>query len=54
MKDQIPMIPASGNDADEILVLKQNVEIMKTRGWTVVGEAAPKPTPKSIAKKETE
>ena len=53
MKDQIPMIPASGNDADEILVLKQNVEAMKTKGWTVVGEALPKPT-KSIPKKETE
>ena len=53
MKDHIPMIPASGNEADEILVLKQNVEGMKTKGWTVVGEAKPKPT-KSIAKKETE
>ena len=48
MADQIAMIPASGDEADEILVLEQKVEEMKRKGWTVVGEkpAQPKPKPK--------
>jgi hypothetical protein len=53
MKDHVEMIPASANDADVILVLKQSVEAMKSKGWTIKGEAAPKPTPKPIVKKDT-
>ena len=36
MADQIAMIPASGDEADQILVLEQKVEEMKSKGWTVV------------------
>ena len=41
MAEQIAMIPASGDEADE----------MKRKGWIVVGE---KPVSKPKAKKETE
>ena len=51
MADNIAMIPASGDEADEIHVLEQKVEEMKRKGWTVVGE---KPVSKPKAKKETE
>ena len=47
----VPLIPASGNEADEILVLEQRVEEMKRKGWTVKDE---KPVSKPKAKKETE
>jgi hypothetical protein len=48
MADQIAMIPASGDEADQILVLEQKVEEMKSKGWTVVGDkpATPNPKPK--------
>ncbi len=48
MKDQVSMIPASGNEADEIQVLTQKVEEMKRKGWTVKGEQSiqSKPKPK--------
>ena len=52
MADQIAMIPASGDEADEIHVLEQKVEEMKRKGWTVVGEKPVQSKPK--AKKETE
>ena len=48
----VPMIPASGDEADEILVLEQRVEAMKRKGWTVVGEKPTPPKPK--AKKDTD
>ena len=48
----VPLIPASGNEADEILVLEQRVEEMKRKGWTVVGEKPAQSKPK--AKKETD
>ena len=35
MTDQIAMIPASGDEADEILVLEQKVEEMKSKGHTI-------------------
>ena len=37
MADQIAMIPASGDEANQILVLEQKVEEMKSKGWTVKG-----------------
>ena len=46
------MIPALGNEADQILVLEQKVEEMKSKGWTVVGDKPTPPKPK--AKKETD
>ena len=52
MADQIAMIPASGDEADEILVLEQKLEEMKRKGWTVKGEKPIPPKPK--AKKETD
>jgi len=52
MADQIAMIPASGDEADQILVLEQKVEEMKSKGWTVVGDKPAPPKPK--AKKETD
>jgi len=52
MADQIAMIPASGNEADQILVLEQKVEEMKSKGWTVKDEKPTPPKPK--AKKETD
>ena len=52
MADQIAMIPASGDEADQILVLEQKVEEMKSKGWTVVGDKPTPPKPK--AKKEIE
>ena len=52
MADQIAMIPASGDEADQILVLEQKVEEMKSKGWTVVGDKPATPKPK--AKKETD
>ena len=51
MADQIAMIPASGDEADEIHVLEQKVEEMKRKGWTVKDE---KPVSKPKAKKEIE
>ena len=53
MVDQIAMIPASGDAADQILVLEQKVEEMKSKGWTVVGEKPTPPKSKS-AKKDIE
>ena len=35
MADQFAMISASGDEADEILVLEQKLEEMKRKGWTV-------------------
>ena len=52
MADNIAMIPASGNEADQILVLEQKVEEMESKGWTVKGEKTTPPKPK--AKKEIE
>ena len=52
MADQIAMTPASGDEADEILVLEQKLEEMKRKGWTVKDEKPIPPKPK--AKKETE
>ena len=52
MADQIALIPASGDEVDQILVLEQKVEKMKSKGWTVVGEKPTPPKPK--AKKETD
>ena len=52
MADNIAMIPASGNEADQILVLEQKVEEMKSKGWTVVGEKPVQSKPK--AKKDIE
>ena len=52
MTDQIAMIPASGDEADEILVLEQKVKEIKSKGWTVVGDKPTPPKPK--AKKETD
>ena len=48
MKDQVSMIPASGNEADEIQVLTQKVEEMKRKGLTVKGDQSiqSKPMPK--------
>jgi len=52
MADQIAMIPVSGDEADQILLLEQKVEEMKSKDWTVKGE---NPTPlKHKAKKEIE
>ena len=53
MADNIAMIPASGNEADQILVLEQKVEEMKSKGWTVVGEK-PAPPKSKPAKKDIE
>jgi hypothetical protein len=48
----VEMIPASGNEADVIHVLEQNIEEMKCKGWTVKDEKPVQSKPK--AKKETE
>ena len=52
MADNIAMIPDSGTEADQIVVLEQKVEEMKSKGWTVVGVKPTPPKPK--AKKEIE
>jgi len=52
MPDQIAMIPASGDEADEILVLEQRVEEMKRKGCTVKDKKPTPPKPK--AKKDIE
>ena len=52
MAEKIAMIPASGDAADQILVLEQKVEEMKSKGWTVVSDKPIPPKPK--AKKELE
>ena len=47
MADQFAMISASGDEADEILVLEQKLEEMKRKGWTVKDVKPVQSKPKS-------